>query len=159
MDEQMEAEAGREVPELSAREQTAPGNERPEWCQRLYRAWSMVPGFEGSCLHWWAWRSEPVLPFSLLIEGYDPDRTDPYDENSVQEMLTEAEVETLRAYLRLYGLEVQTQASELPISEVDRMGYGAIPVGGGQGHDELYARPDYPLKTWILGYYDQRPRG
>lgn len=126
---------------------------------KLYRATTMVDNYHGRdqvCFNWFcSKREQPVAPYEELIQDYQPGHL--YAEDYVKELLTEAEVEELRAYLaREYGSELDSvKEAELP-APLNFMGYGALPAGGGQDFYMLDRTPGYDLSIPIWAYYDLR---
>jgi hypothetical protein len=97
-------------------------------------------------------------PYRKLIADYSPGKGYiGYAEGAIDELFTEGEAKQLAAYLDGNEPEDLTTITEvsLPIGN-DRMGHGAIPVGGGQDFLMITERPDYPLPFAVWGYFDLR---
>jgi len=91
----------------------------------LFYVWStgIVNGYYNVPIEWFACRSHngitPDLPWSALIEGYDPKADKDYPKNAVAEMFTEFEAKALVDYLE------RTDPEGAPI-----MGAVKLPVPG-----------------------------
>ena len=127
---------------------------------RLYEATTTVPEFAGYKevrLEWCAGvRNKPAVNYADVIDGYPTGEGDEYTEAYIDELLTEAELEELKAYLgRVHGWDVQAKLASLPLPS----GHGGCPLGlaleaGSQPWDvyDLAHEPGYDLSVPIEGY-------
>jgi len=137
---------------------TPHGERKPEPIQ-LFRVYSLLPEFDGHknvAMNWFvSERKEPlVLPYESLIEEYDASNS--YPRGALDEMFTEAEANALVGYLKeFYGDNPKIEKQSLPIPS-NRMGNGAIAVGGPQDFLMISKRETYRLPFEVFGYYDLR---
>lgn len=125
---------------------------------RLFRAWSVIDeilGHNQVTFNWFvAGRPTPIIPYEELIEDFDEnDEEACYDKMLVNELLTEAEVEELRAYLlSSHKLEIQVEEVSLPI-RAGGLSYGLLLISGERGFYSLADEEEYKLSVSILGHF------
>ena len=96
-------------------------------------------------------------PYHELTADYSPeDEHIGYAEGAIDEYFTQDEAEQLAAYLDGIGSGPTTITEvSLPIAN-NILGYGALPVGGGDDFYMPAKRPDYTLPFAVWGYFDLR---
>jgi hypothetical protein len=135
-----------------------------EMMMKRFYVETRVPEFEGckSVLFTW-FNARPVRgqrPYAGLIEGYDPkDDTTAYAEGIIDELFTEEEALQLKSYIQQEKRYVHSggvttlREVQIPIPN-NSIGFGAMPVGGGNDFLVGYERPNYPLPFKVVAYYD-----
>jgi hypothetical protein len=127
---------------------------------KLYKVTTMVSKYHGCKNVQFIWfRCEPgpqKRPYAELIENYDPEGDQYYAEDHIEELFTEDEAQSLKAYLdREHGHEGTTTISEADLPYPNNlMGVGAIAVGGGDDFYQLCDEPEYSLPFKVWGYFD-----
>jgi hypothetical protein len=134
-----------------------------EDAMKLYSVTTLVPEHDGCRDVTFSWfKTEPTgaaRPYRDLIDGYD-DATygAAYEKGRIDELFTEDEAAQLVAYLAAAHEGVGTTTTKevsLPIPN-GRMGFGAVPVGGGNDLYGLYKEPDYSLPFEVMGALNLR---
>ncbi len=136
---------------------------------KLYRACSVIDNYHGRDGVTFLWfvvnRDKPVAPYEELIANYqeleqhqDQEQgTLAYLEGYVNELLTEEEVEELKAYLESrHNTELKLEEVEIPVQDSNLCPLGAMPAGGGQDFYMLSREEGYSLSVPIWAYYDLR---
>src|SRR5262245_59735695 len=130
---------------------------------KLYRVGTTCHRFNGhKDVHFEWFLDEPYgepRPYAELINGY-ADEADPpyYPMGAIDELFTLDQAQALVSYLdRVHGDagEAKITAAKLPI-ELNMMGVGAIPTGGGQDFYMLAKEDEYNLPFKVYGYFDLR---
>lgn len=126
---------------------------------RLYKAWSVVDNFMGQDqvrLDWFVvGRTEPLMPYTELIQDYDEDVEDCWcDQVLVNELFNESEREELRAYLgSVHQLDLHFEEVTVPVKS-GGLSYGLLLVSGEKSFYALADEDGYNLGLSILGHYD-----
>jgi len=80
-----------------------------------------------------------------------------YAQSIAEELFTDKEVSQMKVYFKSFkNTKLQQHRVELPLNADNRMGVGAIPVGGLQGFYMFSEQKNYSLKFKVWGYYDLR---
>lgn len=102
-------------------------------------------------------RKKPLIPYEKAIMNYV--KGDGYSEGAIDESFTKQEADQLVTYLQREHkeaiLETNIVEEKLPIAS-NSMGFGATPVGGGDGFYMLEKEKNYNLPFKIWGYFDLR---
>jgi hypothetical protein len=101
---------------------------------------------------------EPARPYSELIENYDPEKKQYYEEGAIDELFTFDEANALKEYLdREHGSQGVTEIKEakLPCPQ-NAIGIGAMSVGGGDDFYTLNEEKAYSLPFKVWGYFNLR---
>jgi hypothetical protein len=127
---------------------------------KLYRVTTKVREFSGCknvVFNWFNCMPRSRRPYEGLIKNYEPENDHTiYTELLIEELFTWDEARQLKDYLdRHHGGEGETASREepLPVGN-NRMGYGALAVGGGDDFYMLYKEPEYSLPFKVSGYYN-----
>jgi hypothetical protein len=112
-------------------------------------------GCRGVVFHWF--RTKPRnedRPYAELIQDYNDG--DLYSKNLIDELFAEQEAIDLKEYLdRVHGDAGITTIEEQKLpTPSNMMGYGAMPVGGGDDFYMLHKDPEYSLPFGVEGYFD-----
>lgn len=135
---------------------------------KVYAAYSTADEyrkFRNVLFHWFAHREVPLVsPEEAILDYHElSERQQAYALGYVSELLTENEVEELRAYLQKeHKAELETVEVELPIQRedaTDLMPWEAIAVGGMDDFYMLSREEAYNLSVPIWGYFDLRAAG
>jgi hypothetical protein len=111
-------------------------------------------------IDWYVFQRETPSnrPYHELIEGYADCPEDCRDcpETAIDEFFTEEEAAVWAAWLRKHrDSDPELVPIGLPI-EVNTMGIGLIPLGGGQDSLVMWKSEHYDLPFRVEGYYDLR---
>lgn len=140
---------------------------------RLFRTWSIIDNFKGKngvVFNWRCrYREKPVAPYSELIRDYDPScESAQYEEEYVDELLTEDEVNELKKYLKeVHNTDLYIKEIELPVDFKNKFKSQGVPIGDCKGylpfssmlvgHTNFYMlnkEKEYNLNIPIWAYYD-----
>lgn len=86
------------------------------------------------------------------------DVTEWYTATAIEQTFSKAEVQQLYIYLKRQSYFRGMKAHRTWPPDNNCLGYGAYPVGGGEGWCDFYKDKDYSLPFKVEGYYDIRPQ-
>jgi hypothetical protein len=123
----------------------------------LYAVTTIAKKF-GPCrnvtLQWFLCEPTQSRPYAELIDGYDPGEYGVYTVGAIDELFSWDQALTLKDYLdRNFDNATTTfRKVALPFPS-NRMGIGAMAVGGGNDFHMLDKHPSYTLPFKVWGYY------
>lgn len=80
-----------------------------------------------------------------------------YTATAIEQTFSKAEVQQLHAYLKQKGYFRGLKIHRAWCPDNNCLGYGAYPIGSGEGWHDFYQEEDYPLQFKVAGYFDLHP--